>query len=441
MNTQLPTILIIVGITGDLAQRKLLPAIEKIAAAKELPEHFKIVGISRRDVSARVTPNDKFAKRYLEMFQMNLDDLADYNRLKKHLSEIEKSFGEVTQKLFYLSVPPQISRPVIELLGLSGFGKMKNTKLLLEKPFGSDLVSAQELIKDITRHFTEEQIYRIDHYLAKEMAQNILVFRNGNSLFKHTWNKDFIESIEITASESIDIERRSIFYEQTGALRDLIQSHLLQVAALTLMEIPKEQSWQQISEYRLTALSSVSLPQGPVTKFVKRGQYRGYEQEVNNPNTTTETFVSLTLSSSDPRWQGVPIKLTTGKALEHKYTEVRIHYRQEHAREANQLVLRIQPREGIELSLWSKRPGYARELEPVELNFNYHERSQVLPQAYEQVLLDAMHSDHNLFTSSEEVLASWKILKPVQEAWSMSDKDLVKYDKKTPLEKVLTSMG
>lgn len=416
-----PTILVIVGITGDLARRKLLPAIEQIATAGELPTAFRIVGVTRQavsveDVLQRVenATDLPFVKEHLELLQMDLEEQADYQILSQRITGIEHELGVKAQHLFYLSVPPQISRPIIEHLGKAGLTEKSTTKLLLEKPFGSDLASATELIEHTKRYFAEEQLYRIDHYLAKEMAQNLLVFRNENSLFKRTWNTDFIERITITASEKIGIEGRSAFYEQTGALRDLVQSHLLQLAALTLMQLPPRQALQQVPAFRLAALQAL---QPPKPSSVIRGQYDGYRAEVNNPYSTTETFVSLTVFSSDPRWASVPITLTTGKNLSEKATKIQIHFRQEDATEANELTLRIQPKEGIEVSLWSKSPGYNRKLEQVKLTYAYHEAMPALPEAYEQVLLDAIRSDHTLFISSEEVIASWRLLEQVQRYW------------------------
>jgi glucose-6-phosphate 1-dehydrogenase len=443
-----PTILVIVGITGDLARHTLLPAIERLAAREQLPPHFRIVGVSRQDVSAKdiiaqlpkqTHKNYAFLQKHLEMFRMNLDLPADYDRLRARLDVIQHTFGKSTQRLFYLSVPAQISLPIIRCLGESGMAKQDGTKLLPEKPFGTDLTSAEELITQINQHFDEAQVYRIDHYLAKAMAQNLLVFRRGNSLFKRTWNKDFIERIEITASEKKGIEQRVTFYEQTGALRDVVQSHLLQLAALTLMELPGEQAWEEVPRRRQRALDMLVPPsRETLDERLVRGQYQGYQQEVSNPDSSVETFVSLTLESADPRWQGVPIVLTTGKNLDRKYTEVRIHYRQEDASEANQLVLRIQPKEGIELALWSKQPGYGRELEPVRLDFDYGSADEQLPEAYEQVFLDAIHSNHTLFTSYEEVLSSWRLLQPILDTWSVCDNsDLVMYKPGTSITELL----
>jgi glucose-6-phosphate 1-dehydrogenase len=423
-----PTTLVIIGITGDLARRKLLPAIERIAAAGQLPADFTIIGISRRPVTLdevfaplprHAAEPYAFMRQHLHMYQMNLERPEDYEELRIKLHTAHPD-GQV---LFYLSVPPQIAQPIIEHLGNAGFGAGDHTKLLLEKPFGSDLGTAGELIDHIHRHFAERHVYRIDHYLAKEMAQNLLIFRSGNSLFKRTWNRDFIERIEIIGTESIGIEGRATFYEQTGALRDIVQSHLLQLAALTLMDLPPNSEFSAVPAARLAALQALE-PASP--DQARRGQYHGYRQEVQNGHSATETFVSLGLHSSAPRWQGVPITITAGKALDATHTEIHLYYRQEDAGEANRLTLRIQPREGIELSLWSKRPGYSRELECVQLRFNYHEQGQ-LSEAYEQVLLDAIAGNHTLFTSGDEVLAAWRILAPVQAAWASNDAGLITY--------------
>jgi glucose-6-phosphate 1-dehydrogenase len=440
MNTPVatPTILVIVGISGDLSKRKLLPAIRQIHRAGRLPENFRIIGISRRKLTKEsVLPRgDKtFLRKALNIRQMDLTDPAAYKSLYDELAELEKSYGKVTQRLFYLSVPPQASQPVIELLGQAGFGKIKSTKLLLEKPFGSDLASAKDLIDHIKKHFKEEMVYRIDHFLAKEMAQNIVYFRAGNSLLKRTWNKDFIESIEITASEEIGIEGRVGFYEQTGALRDLVQSHLLQLAALTLMHLPAWNKLDAVPYQRLRALRSLRPPQDVASQTV-RGQYKGYRKEVNNADSAVETFVRLMLYSNDSRWIGVPIILTAGKELARKFTEIRIRYRQEDAAEANELVLRIQPNEGAEILLWSKQPGYERELKQLPLDFSYRHHFAGLPEAYERVFVDAMRADRTLFTTSDEVLASWRILKPVQDRWNMTDRDLKFYKPGSTPEKI-----
>lgn len=431
-----PTILVIIGVSGDLAQRKLLPALEQMATAGVLPKDFRVVGITRQklridDVLPKQTP---YLKNHFELFQMDLSSADDYTLLAAHLEAVEKDLGVRTaaQRLFYISVPPQVSQPVVQLLGKAKLNS-KNDKLLLEKPFGTDLVSAEELVTEIHQYYKEEQVYRIDHYLAKEMAQNLIIFRSSNALFNNTWNGHFIEKITILASEKIGIEGRATFYEQTGALRDVLQSHLLQLAALTLMELPKQDDWGAVSDLRKQALQALQV--GDVSHVV-RAQYDTYQTEVQNPGSTIETFASIPVTSRDTRWHGVPIVLMTGKALDQKTTEIHIDYRAEHPDHANKLVMRIQPREGAEISVQSKEPGYDRAVQTVHLKFAYGETSNMLD-AYEQVFLSAMNTDRSLFTSSEEVLASWRIVQPVLDAWSLDNASLTQYHKGTPATDII----
>ena len=447
-----PTILVIVGISGDLSTRKLLPAIAKIAGAGELPEQFRLVGVSRKDLEksdllSKATGDSEemrlaryFLDSKLDLLKLDFESADDFQMLADHLAAIEESFGAPAQRLYYLSVPPQAAMPIVDHLGKSGVQKLPGTKLLLEKPFGIDLDSAKEFIAHTLQYFAEEQIYRIDHYLAKEMAQNLIVFRRGNTLFRRTWNKDFIDKIEIIATEEIDIEGRAAFYEQTGALRDLVQSHLLQLAALTLMDLPDPDNLSTIRGLRLAALHYLEdASVKDIAKSAVRGQYEGYRDEVKNPDSMTETFASLTLESADPKWEGVPITITTGKALSAKKTEINIYYHKDDERESNKLTMQISPHEGIEIGLWVKKPGYDIEYTCAPLDFVYDQYYKHLPEAYEQVLLDAMRSDQTLFASSKEVLSSWEILAPVQKKWSDHKSELRSYKLGSSAEEILSA--
>lgn len=426
----LPTILIIIGITGDLSKRKLLPAIEQLAKAGALPELLRVVGITRQDIAKdTILAAQHYASyldRRLEMFRMDLADSTDYERLKAHLEKIEVDLGAPAQKVFYLSIPPQFSRPIVERLGDVGFAQDPTTKLLLEKPFGTDLVSARELVAETRQAFSERQLYRIDHYLAKEMAQNLIIFRGSNALFRRTWNREFIERIEIIASEKIGIEGRTEFYEQTGALRDLVQSHLLQLAALVLMNVPRADALDTVPMLRHDALKQLKL--STEAKAI-RGQYDTYQQEVDNIGSTTETYVDLTLESLDERWLGVPIRIVTGKALREKATYIRIVYKKNEAHEANELTISLQPGAAIKLRMWTKVPGYERKLEQHDLKISLEDQFPVMPEAYEQVLLDAITANHALFASSDEVLETWRIIQPLLDAWQMDSIPLVQYQK------------
>lgn len=426
----LPTILIIIGVTGDLSKRKLLPAIEQLAKAGALPGQFRIIGITRQNISKEAIfatrPHPSYLDQHLEMYKMDLTDPTEYDALKAYLAKVEKELGVPMQKVFYLSIPPQFSRSIAERLGNAGFAKDPTTKLLLEKPFGTDLISARELVEETRLAFSEEQLYRIDHYLAKEMAQNLIVFRGSNALFRRTWNRDFIERIEIVASEKIGIEGRAEFYEQTGALRDLVQSHLLQLAALVLMNVPRSDMLDTVPALRYDALRQLRIA---VEVPAIRGQYEGYQEEVDNVGSTIETYVDLTLESLEERWLGVPIRIVTGKALREKATYVRIVYKKNEAHESNELTISLQPDTAIKLRMWTKVPGYERRLEQHDLKISLEDQFPVIPEAYEQVLLDAINANHTLFASSDEVLETWRIIQPFLDAWQMDATSLVQYQK------------
>jgi glucose-6-phosphate 1-dehydrogenase len=427
---------VIFGITGDLSKRKLLPALAAIAKSGKLKK-TSIIGVSRRSIDIEALLNETFdddevskdnLRERLSGLEMDVALPEDYTALKKHLWLDQKD----SQVIFYLSVPPQASVPIVEKLGEAGINTA-NVKILLEKPFGVDLASAQENIGRDHAHFEESQLYRIDHYLAKEMAQNIMIFRRGNALFSQVWNNQFIESIDVIASEKIGIEGRAQFYEQTGALRDVLQGHLMQLASLILLDLPHEFSWDDAARLRTQALQEVSL--ADPAKSV-RAQYDSYEKEVANSGSQTETFAAVTLSSNDPRWRDVPIHLITGKALAEKTTHITIRFKKQRDAQANTLTFNIQPHEGVSLELIAKKSGYERELETRQLHFDYTQNAQ-LPDAYEQVLLDAMTSNKNLFASSEEVLRSWEILQPIQHAWSMQHAELLSYPKGSTIASIL----
>ena len=402
------TTLVIFGITGDLSKRKLLPALTNIIESGQIDD-LSIVGVSRRPVEQFEVLGEHHGRLSgtTALFQMDLDKSDDYVRLREYIAA-----EEAQQVLFYLSVPPESAIGIIENLGIAGLNGPRN-KLLLEKPFGRDLASAQAMIEHTGDYFRESQIYRIDHYLAKEMAQNIITFRARNAIFSYLWSSQYIERIEVVALESLTIEGRSAFYEQTGALRDIVQGHLLQLLALTLAPLPDDLNWDSLPTRRQAALDALQ-PADPGKAI--RAQYEGYRDEVGNPSSTVETFVSTELRSTDPAWQGIPLALTTGKALSRKKTEVRIHFRKHHESQSNYLLFKIQPDEGISIDLVTKKPGYDREVEHQKLSYMY-QADERLPDAYEQVLVDAMSSHKSLFATSGEVLRAWEIVAPLQDAW------------------------
>lgn len=426
-----PTALVIFGITGDLARKKLLPALAELENINLLPEKFEIIGLSRRDVSVSeiLTAQCDCLKKYIRMVQMDMNDPNQYHVLKRHM---EPGF----QTIFYLAVPPAAVLPVVSCLGgakLNG----PSAKLLLEKPFGTDLPSAKGLINRIKKYFDERQVYRIDHYLAKEAAQNIAVFLGSNAVFREVWSKDYIEKIEIFAAEKIGVEGRFEFWEETGVLRDMVQSHILQLAALVLMEPCDDfTDVEHLPRLRLAALKKMKANPDKVL----RGQYKGYSREAGNPQSTAETFAALELKSTDTRWKGIPIVLATGKCLSAKDTKIRVYFRKVSASMPNLLTINIQPKEGIVFDLWVKEPGPVRKLKKLPLSFSYSEYYQRLPEAYEQVLLDAIRSNHSLFASGQEVLASWQILQPVLDKWSAPTKDLFIYEPGLAIESLVQKM-
>lgn len=415
------TKLLIFGITGDLSRRKLLPALSEVVASHESPE-LEIIGVSRRDVSiSELVSEYANLQDITTMHTMNLAHIDDYKQLASDLA-----LKSDEQLLVYLSVPPAQATTIADFLGEAGLNG-SNVKLLFEKPFGVDLESAKDLIERTERYYSEDQLYRIDHYLAKEMAQNLVAFRASNALLSTIWNNRHIESIEIVAYEDIDIQQRAQFYEQIGALRDVLQGHLMQLAALTLMDVPHDLDWNELPERRLEALNQLRVVQ---PGDALRAQYEGYKDEVDSTKTTTETFVRLKLESDADNWKGVPIWLATGKATGQKTTEIRINLRREHDTQSNQIVFRVQPNEGVYMDLAVKKPGYEHAFSTKQLGFSFPEDTD-LPDAYEHVLIEAMRSRKSLFTSGAEVLRSWEVLEDVQRAWSFSDEQPVIYKKGT----------
>jgi len=455
-----PLVLVIFGITGDLAQRKLLPALYHLLKERDLPEQLHIVGISRRDVtkdevyadlksfvgeSRYSTAIERKLKGSTEMIQMDLLNVDAYSELLEHLRSIETVYEEGVSRLYYLSIPSQAFTPIIQLLGKTGHNAPLASgdapRLLIEKPFGYDLTSAKELIRVLSEYFGEGQIYRIDHYVAKETVQNILTFRFENPLFESVWNKHHIDRISVVAREQIDIEGRANFYEQTGALRDLIQSHLLQLLAITTMSRPSELESEAIHTSKLELLKAIQpIRPDEIEKRAVRGQYEGYREEVKNKDSNIETYARLELSIDNDQWQGVSVTLETGKALDGKCTEIAVYFRQENdaPESQNRLVFRIQPREGITLRLQTKRPGIRTITDSADMDLDYARSFSERPaEAYERVIVDAIRGDQTLFASAREVIRSWEIIENVLSHWLRNGHGLLTYPKGSagPVEK------
>ncbi len=454
-----PLLLVIFGITGDLAQRKLLPALYNLRRKHALPERIRIVGLSRQSVSTKTIYQgltERFAgtdfdpeiidylTRITDMVQLDMANPDDYAQLRLQLHDITRELGGGVGRLYYLSIPSQAFKEVVTQLGATGHNQpfaedVDQPRILVEKPFGYNTASAKELIAAIDNSFGEQQTFRIDHYLAKETAQNILTFRFRNPLFQAMWNTRHIDAIHLSAREAIGIEGRSGFYEQTGALRDILQSHLLQLLALFTMESPARFTSADIHRAKLRLLDSVAtIEREELYEKAIRGQYSSYRSEVNNPHSNTETYAKLHLSIDNEQWRGVSVVLETGKALSEKCTEVTIRFRPtSDISGTNALIFRLQPREGITLKLQAKQPGLDNETEEVEMDFDYAKSFGGTSEAYERVIIDAVRGDQALFASSAEVLSSWRIVENVLEAWSESDNGLHLYETGASPETIL----
>lgn len=451
-------VLTIFGVTGDLAARKLLPSLYHLLSDGLMPDSFHILGTSRRDITvdellvALKTQLESDGTTYdsamvaklgslMSVLRMNMDEASSFHHLKDQLDALEEKAGTCLNRLFYLAVPAGAFGNIVDAIGQAGLNagcqhQGSSSRILLEKPFGSDLASAKELIERLSLTFTEDQIYRIDHYLAKETAQNILTFRFENPLFRAVWNNSLIDSITITAAETLGVEGRAGFYEQTGSLRDLIQSHLLQLLALVTMEEPTAPGAAGIHEQKLKLLNDIVLLSAEaVATDTVRAQYAGYAEEAQVPGSTINTFAALKLEIDNDRWRGVPVLMRTGKAMADKVTEITMSFRQDKYPDvaANSLIIRIQPNEGIVLSLMAKRPGYDQETQHVTMDFCYRDSFAFnhVPDAYERVLADAFKGDQTLFTTSAEQLATWAVIQPILDGWEADAVPLETYDKGT----------
>lgn len=433
-------VIVIFGVTGNLSKRKLLPALYHLFRQELLPEETRVVGISRHPLKAEelldtvelcVLEKDNVCdpeglrrvSAALQTHQLDPERPEDFQKLRELLDSFD---GEGKRgRLFYMSIPSSAYPPIISNLAAASLNESRN-RLLLEKPFGYDLTSAEDLIKLLSEDFQESQIYRIDHYLAKETAQNLLAFRLHNPIFVPIWSCEHIQRVHVRAFETIGIEGRAGFYEQTGALRDFVQSHLMQLLSITMMDVPADMDSRSIHESKQRFLEGLK-PAEPGEAV--RGQYESYREEVGNPDSYVETYAALRLKHDDKRWKDTEILLETGKALGSKTTDITVEFKTPHERRRNSLVFRIQPDEGISLDLVVKEPGFTDRMEHAALGFRYHDtfRDRQHIDAYERVLMDAVRGDRSLFASDREVLSTWRVLQPVLESWRKSGDGLVGY--------------
>jgi glucose-6-phosphate 1-dehydrogenase len=454
-----PSSLIIFGVTGDLSRKKLMPAVYDLANRGLLPPGFALVGFARRDWEdqdfAKVvhdavkqyarTPFDEDVWTQLaqgiRFVQGEFDDDAAFEQLKKTLDELDHTRGTMGNHAFYLSIPPKSFPQVTEQLRRSGLAEQRNgqwRRVVIEKPFGSDLASARELNDVVESVFPADSVFRIDHYLGKETVQNILALRFANQLYEPIWNANYVDHIQITMAEDIGVGGRAGYYDGIGAARDVIQNHLLQLLALTAMEEPVSFNAADLRAEKEKVLSAIRLP-ADLSSSTARGQYssgwQGGEKVVGfldedgmNPESLTETFAAIRLDIGTRRWAGVPFYLRAGKRLGRRVTEIAVVFKrapqylfaesQTSALGQNALVIRVQPDEGVTIRFGSKVPGAGMQVRDVTMDFGYgHAFTEASPEAYERLILDVLLGDPPLFPRHQEVELSWMILDPIEEFW------------------------
>ncbi|HZG49441.1 MAG TPA: glucose-6-phosphate dehydrogenase [Thermoleophilaceae bacterium] len=457
-----PTTLVIFGGTGDLAHRKLLPAVYNLAHEGALPERFNLIAVSRSDIPhgdyqgmakesieqySRRPPDPQVLSKLLERVRYvpgTFDDDGVFDRLEEELREFDAGAGIVYNRVFYLSTAPSFFPLIVGKLGEHGLGRADGAKVrvVIEKPFGTRLGEATDLNRQVLSVLDESQVFRIDHYLGKETVQNMLAFRFANGMFEPIWNRNFIDYVQITAAEDLGIGRRAGYYDSAGALRDLVQNHMLQLLTLLCMEPPVTFDADEVRDEKVKVLHAI---RPPPPEHVVRAQYTagmaegkpavGYHEEEGVPaDSRTETYVALRLEVDNWRWAGVPIYLRTGKRLARKVTEIAVTLKPvPHLAfqaegsvgvQPNQLVLTMQPNEGVSLSLGAKIPGSRMRIRPVNMEFLYGTAflSQS-PEAYERLIMDAMRGDATLFTRNDEVEAQWRIIDPILEDWAIRRDD------------------
>ncbi len=470
-----PCVVVIFGATGDLTHRKLVPALYNLAVGGDLPTPLKVIGFARRDKSDEVFRQDleKLNRKVsrqghedpvwepfsqtIEYHRGEFQDSDAYRSLAQRLDEIHRASGPLGNRLFYLASAPEFFDDILLGLRESGLNEPRPgcwSRVVVEKPFGTDLATAQHLNRIVGQTFNEADTYRIDHYLGKETAQNLMVLRFANAIFEPLWNHQHVDSVQITCAEHFGMEGgRGGYYDKSGALRDMVQNHLLQLLSLVAMEPPTDLSADGVRDEKVKVLRSLRPFRNAqeVSENVVRAQYvagaingedvLGYRQEDRvEPDSLTESYVALRVAIDNWRWSGVPFYVRMGKRLPKKATEISIHFktppcvlfnRSGGPRNQNVLVIRIQPDEGHSLRITSKVPGAALRLEPVKMNFRYSTSfGKGSPEAYERLLLDAMAGDATLFARRDEVEEAWRYIDVIENAWHQSDSppEMAEYD-------------
>jgi glucose-6-phosphate 1-dehydrogenase len=448
MNNDLPVSIIIFGASGDLTQRKLIPSLLNLSRKGRLPKIFSILGFGGTAFTdeqfrehlldgAKQFASSKFTDKewagfapHLFYQQGHYDQITDFQNLAKRLSELEAGSAN---RLYYMAVPPTLFPNIIEQLGATEQLHEDNgwRRVVLEKPFGTDLASAQKLNQQVHKGLNEDQIYRIDHYLGKETVQNILFTRFANTIFEPLWNRNYIDHVQISVAEKVGLEHRAGYYDSVGVLRDMFQNHLLQLLALVAAEPPASFKATALRNEKVKVLSAIQPITGEaVAGNTVRAQYRGYCDEADvKPDSITPTYAALRLFINNWRWQGVPFYLRSGKNLAEKHSQIIIRFKEPplamfpmepgHKMTSNMLVLFLQPDEGIHLRFEAKAPDTVAETRSVDMEFNYAEAfgQSAIPESYERLLLDALQGDASLFTRADEVEMAWSLIDPILRAW------------------------
>ena len=458
MNNNLPVSIIIFGASGDLTQRKLVPSLFNLCRKDRLPERFRVVGYGNTAFTdeqfrahlaegLKEFASFKYSDEEWNRFASNLvyqqgryTDLADFKKLGNFLKDWEGGPGN---RVYYMSTPPGIFPNIIDLLGLTNQLGEENgwRRVVIEKPFGTDLESARSLNEQIHKALNERQIYRIDHYLGKETVQNILMARFANTIFEPLWNRNYIDHVEITVAEQVGVEHRGRFYDQVGVLRDMFQNHLLQIVSLVAMEPPVSFDATALRNEKVKVLSAIQpMKEAEVPLRTVRAQYRGYcEEKGVEPQSTTPTYAAVRLQIDNWRWQGVPFYLRSGKYLKEKLSQVIIEFKEpphllfpnaENHLTPNMLVLYLQPDEGMHLRFEAKVPDTVSETRSVDMEFHYADSfgKTAIPEAYERLLLDIVTGDASLFTRADEVETAWGLIDPILRAWDSQKQPLAFYE-------------
>jgi glucose-6-phosphate 1-dehydrogenase len=458
-----PAVLVIFGASGDLTRRKLIPAVARLARHKRLPPNFAIVGVARTPMTDEEFRHKALGDNGHDLPQLSdgfryvaggYDDPATYERLREVLTDLDETRGTEGNRMFYLSTPPQAFPMVVNGLAGAGLNRPKRgafARVVIEKPYGHDERSARDLDATVHSAFDESQVFRIDHYLGKDTVQNVLALRFANAIFQPIWDRTWVDHVQITVAETLGVGTRGSFYESAGAMRDIVQNHVLQVLALALMEPPASFSAEAVRNEKVKLLQAIRLPTNrDIDDLAVRGQYTrggsrddlmpGYREEPGvDPLSRTETYAAMRLDVDNWRWAGVPFYVRTGKRLPSRVTEVVLQFQrpphlpiaaeQLTELEPDALVLRIQPDEGISLRFGAKVPGHSFRVRSASMDFSYGATFQEeSPEAYERLLLDALIGDATLFIRADEVEQAWRIVDPIIERWANDTSSIPTYE-------------